>query len=119
MAKRQPLDVKELRAKHGISQVALARRLWQDDSIKDKHHTVLTISRWENGHQTPSLMTQANLRRVDEELQREKDNGKDSRVMPRTAAHGPTRKPLRKSTEDTADAKPQAPRARGIFPSMA
>lgn len=122
MAKRRrvaPFDVKALRERHGLSQSALARLIWNDPKITHESERARMISRWENGHHQPNAMCRSYLERLDRELGKQKSDGQSE-----SKADGPTRRPLtsasereRDSTNDAAD-RPAPGRSGGLLPSV-
>lgn len=61
------INVKRLREAHGESQRTFAKRLWPDAQPSELAHRERTVSRWENGHTSPSPMARHKLQQLHDE----------------------------------------------------
>lgn len=115
MSRRRPLpaiDVKAMRARMGITQRELAKRVWETDEPTVNHER--TISTWENGHRSPHPMARNQLERVQAEHEKAQRAAKGEREPAKGKTGGPTRKAL--TPPETAAAPP--PRRGGVVPGF-
>lgn len=107
MARR--LNVKRLRAQHGMSQADLARHIWggdiKGDTLRARRRT---IRKWENDGRTPSPMAMKSLQSLADSSHGSSDGDMPTRGSDRSSD----------AATETSSSGPRRVNIGGVLPSM-